>query len=632
MRFIGGKSLLLDRILNVINENAPNSKTIIDCFSGSGVVSESLKENGYKTYSNDYMYFSYVLSRGTTGINREPQFTNLQIKDPITYLNALTLEESGYSLEDCFIYKNYSPNDSCQRMYFQNKNAIKIDIIRLTIESWRTTNQIDEDEYYYLLAVLLEAVPYISNITGTFGAYLKHWDNRSYNDLELKKPKIIKSNYKCKAYNEEVISFLKKVKGDVLYADPPYNQRQYAPNYHLLETIAKYDKPKVSGVTGIRPYDDIKSDFCIKSRVKEAFSEMFEVANVKFVVVSYNNEGLLSTDELMEIANRFAVPETLQLFEYPYRRYKSKIKNDKEGLKEQLLFFEKRNGSFEYAKSPFNYIGNKYKLLPQIIPLFPNEIDNFVDLFAGGLDVAINTNAKHVLCNDINYHVIDIYKEFQKYSLPELLETIEGTIKKWNLSKHNKEAYLSFRSYYNTTRRPIDLFVLNCYSFNYQFRFNSEHKYNNPFGKDRSSFNNSMKSNLISFHKRINTFEFCNQNFADFDISGLGENDFVYADPPYLITTGSYNDGKRGFNGWTEKNDQELFDILDRLNDQKCRFALSNVIYHKGNTNFALMKWMQKYKVYYLDKDYSNSSYHSKNDNSETQEVLVTNYKIGEEI
>lgn len=280
----------------------------------------------------------------------------------------------------------------------------------------------------------------------------------------------------------------------------------------------------------------------------------------------------------------------------------------------------------EFIKSPLNYTGGKYKLLPQIYKFFPKRINNFVDLFAGGLDVSINVKAKHTYCNDINNYVIGIYQAFQELTIDELLEKIDKTIKDNNLSSTNQEAYIEFRNKYNETKDPLDLYVLVCYSFNYQFRFNGNHEYNNPFGKDRSSFNPVMRQNLINMHNRITGYNFQNMNFKDYDFSSLGAGDFVYCDPPYLISCGAYNDGKRGFEGWSADDDKKLFEILDKLDKQGVKFALSNVIEHKGEKNEALIEWKKKYHTHKINFNYNNSNYQAKNKENKTVEVLITNY------
>ena len=343
MRYIGGKALLTSEIIGTIQKKAKQAGSVIDVFAGSGAVSAALKKQGYQVYSNDFLYFSYVLNRGTLDLNETPKFDRLGIPDPIQYLNSLKLEDTGYKLEDCFVYRNYSPNENCDRMYFQNKNAIKIDIIRKQIEEWK--DRLSEDEYFYLLAALIAAVPYVSNIAGVYAAYLKHWDARTYRDIELKAPVIIPSSQKSVSMNLDYTDALGKVKADLLYADPPYNARQYLPNYHVLETIALYDQPDISGVTGLRSYDRQKSKFCMKSKAAEAFETMIQLADVRYIMISYNNEGLLSTEELTAICKKHAKKHSFRLIEMEYRRYKSKIPNHQSGLKEKIYFFEKERES-----------------------------------------------------------------------------------------------------------------------------------------------------------------------------------------------------------------------------------------------------------------------------------------------
>jgi len=283
-------------------------------------------------------------------------------------------------------------------------------------------------------------------------------------------------------------------------------------------------------------------------------------------------------------------------------------------------------------RSPLNYIGGKYRLLNQIIPLFPKEIDTFVDLFAGGCNVGINIKANKIIFNDNLTYLIKLFKVFKSSDVKTIIDHIENRINEFELSKTNENGYKEFRNFYNQNKTTLDLFVLIAYSFNHQIRFNNSHQFNNPFGKNRSSFNETMKYNLINFISKLKSgnFNFLNKNFEDFDFSQLTQNDFVYCDPPYLITTGSYNDGKRGFKGWTEKEEIELLDILDNLNTQNIKFALSNVIQHKGKENKLLENWLKEreYKINFINKNYSNSNYQTKiRDKNASIEVLITNYE-----
>lgn len=283
----------------------------------------------------------------------------------------------------------------------------------------------------------------------------------------------------------------------------------------------------------------------------------------------------------------------------------------------------------DYIKSPMNYTGGKYKILEHIIPSFPEEMNRFVDLFAGGLNVGINVRANTIYANDQITYLMELYRLFQDTPTETLLDAVKHRIACFRLSQTNGEGYHALRSEYNRSKSPLDLFVLTCYSFNHQIRFNARHEFNTPFGKERSSFNESIERNLILFcgalHRK--NIVLSTGDFRDFDYSALGAGDVVYCDPPYLITTGSYNDGKRGFRDWTAAEDRTLLDLLDRLDRRGILFSLSNVFAHKGQTNDALIEWSRKYFVTYIDKTYGNCSYHFKDRAAKTVEVLVTNYE-----
>lgn len=289
------------------------------------------------------------------------------------------------------------------------------------------------------------------------------------------------------------------------------------------------------------------------------------------------------------------------------------------------------NDMNKLISSPMNYIGGKYKLLPQILPLFPKNIETFVDLFCGGCNVGINVTAKKIIFNDNLTYLIELYRKFDSLNIEEVLNHIDNRINQFNLSLTNKDGYLELRKLYNSEKNPLDLFVLVAYSFNHQIRFNNSHEFNNPFGKARSCFNEHMKNNLLDFLNTLNknSVDFTSFNFDEFNFSGLSSNDFVYCDPPYLITTGTYNDGKRGFTGWSETEERKLLKILDSLNEKKVSFALSNVLDHKGKENLILKNWIKEnnYFISYISKNYANSNYHTidRNKNS-TVEVLITNY------
>ena len=276
-----------------------------------------------------------------------------------------------------------------------------------------------------------------------------------------------------------------------------------------------------------------------------------------------------------------------------------------------------------------NYTGGKHKLLPQILPLFPKDINTFVDLFTGGANVAINVDAKKIIANDLDEKVIEIYERLQSMPIGDILHYIDNRIAAYELSKTNKEGFLEFREYYNNNVRennknePLDLYTLICYAFNYQIRFNSKGEYNMPFGTDRSSFNDTMRQNLVQFRERIENIDFTIFDFRELKVDKLKEGDFVYCDPPYLITCATYNEK----DGWNEQCERDLLALLDNINERGVKFALSNALTNKGRTNEILQEWCKKYHTFHLSNTYANCSYHAKDKTTDsTDEVLITNY------
>lgn len=279
-----------------------------------------------------------------------------------------------------------------------------------------------------------------------------------------------------------------------------------------------------------------------------------------------------------------------------------------------------------YIKSPMNFVGGKHKLLPQILPLFPKNISTFIDLFGGGFNVGINIeNCDKIIYNDSNKYVVDILKTFKSNNIEYILKVIDSYVYTYDLSKTNKEGYLSLREDYNkiSNEDSLLLYTLICYSFNNQIRFNSKGEYNMPFGMNRSSFNPSLKEKLIRFVEELHKKDiiFMNNDFSEIlseNKYAFNQNDFVYIDPPYLNSIATYNEQK----GWTEEEEFDLLWYLDKLNEQGIKFALSNNLKYN---NPILKEWKNKYNVHYLNSDYSNCNYQKK-DKSQDIEVLITNY------
>lgn len=306
-----------------------------------------------------------------------------------------------------------------------------------------------------------------------------------------------------------------------------------------------------------------------------------------------------------------------------------------------------------FIQSPLNYTGGKYKLLKQILPNFPNKIDTFVDLFCGGCNVGININAKEVIYNDLNKNLLYLYNTFKNLDKEITFYWINYIIKEYNLSlvsehgysfyncesskglgDYNRNGFLKLRADFNNKTLSqnedyyyyIMLYVIIVYAFNNQIRFNSNGEFNLPVGK--RDFNNKIQDKLSKFIDRLkeqNSVFTC-LDFRNFDIKTLTENDFVYADPPYLITCATYNEQ----GGWTEKDENDLLDFLDNLSENRIKFALSNVLSSKGKENKILKAWVERninrYRVIHLNYNYANSNYQTKDKTKSSDEVLIVNY------
>ncbi len=283
------------------------------------------------------------------------------------------------------------------------------------------------------------------------------------------------------------------------------------------------------------------------------------------------------------------------------------------------------------TKSPFNYVGNKFKQVPQLIKIFPKNINNFVDLFTGGADVATNIEANHIFANDINEPVISIMQAFQQNTTEEVFSFIDKRIEEFQLSKTNEEGFLKYRELYNTTEEyhtPLDLFTITRFSFNHFIRFNNKMKLNPAFGKNRCDFNPNMRNNTISFCEKIQPVHLSTVDFRDFDISKLGENDFIYTDPPYLIAKADYNLGKSAKIEWTQQSDIDLQNYLDKANQQNVKWAMSNFLKHQGKINQQLEDWAinNNYNIYNIQSDYSKMTTKAERVAEPTVEVVITNY------
>lgn len=289
------------------------------------------------------MTYSYVFQKTYIENNTTLAFSGLKkIIDNPSITNAINFLNNLKGI-DGFVFKNFSlegsKNSNFQRNYFSTENAQKIDAIREQIEEWKSDGIITELEYYILLCAILEAIPFVSNIAGTFGAFLKIDDPRKYKHFVINAPELIKSKLNHKCHLMDSNELIKKIKCDVLYLDPPYNTRQYPANYHMLETIAVWDKKLLDSKTGLRPWAHQKSLYCSKSQCVSIFEDLIKNANCKYVLFSYNSEGLIPYDEISRILSKKG---KLTTFKQEYRRFKSNSRDKKVDKNVyELLFFVK---------------------------------------------------------------------------------------------------------------------------------------------------------------------------------------------------------------------------------------------------------------------------------------------------
>ena len=306
MNYIGSKlslkSFIKDTILGISKIDSEN-KVFADLFAGTGVIGKM----GYKVIANDIQHYSYIINKHLIE-NNSP--INIEL---IEHLNLLEGKEG-------FIYNNYCMGSGSERNYFSDFNGKKCDAIRQELEKLYKNKEIDEHQYNYFLASLINSIDKHANTASVYGAFLKSLKKSAVKDFELELLPIIDGNKDGKVYNEDINILIKKIKGDILYLDPPYNARQYSANYHLLETISKYDNPIIKGKTGLRDYSNQKSKFCSKSQVNQVFEDLILNADFKYIFLSYNDEGLMSLETIKEIMEKYG---EYKCFTTDYKRFRA---------------------------------------------------------------------------------------------------------------------------------------------------------------------------------------------------------------------------------------------------------------------------------------------------------------------
>ncbi|MEZ4818096.1 MAG: DNA adenine methylase [Flavobacteriaceae bacterium] len=309
MNYIGSKyklsSFLFETISQTVGSDLSNN-LFCDLFAGTGIVGRTFKTKVKQVIANDVEFYSYVLNRNYIGNHNAFNF-----KEKIELLNNLKGKKG-------FIFSEYSQGGEKGRNYFTAENGQKIDAIRHQIETWKKSSKINEDEYYFLLASLLESADKVANTASVYGAYLKHIKKSAAKTLVIEPAIFEETKTQHQVFQEDSNQLIHKIEGDILYMDPPYNVRQYGANYHLLNTIAKMDTFVPKGVTGLPKY--YKSNYCRAGKVLENFTKLIENAHFKFIFLSYNNEGLMSQKEVQKIMEQFG---NYDLTTKEYQRFKA---------------------------------------------------------------------------------------------------------------------------------------------------------------------------------------------------------------------------------------------------------------------------------------------------------------------
>lgn len=331
MRYYGGKGKLLDLIESGVSETGLNEDSIfLDAFSGTSVVGEYFKRKNFTVYANDTLNHCYALGKALIELNKEPTFSKLN-EELIDALNSL----KGFP---GFLTKNYSPYKTNLRKYFSVENAMKIDEINYSIHDYKNNGKISIIEFYYLKASLLKAINLVSNVSGTYGAYLKKWDNRALKPIKLQKIDIYDNKKKNKVFNKDANKLVKEVEVDIAYLDPPYNSRQYHSNYFIPELISRgwFDQEyEPKGVTGIVDFSHLKSDYSSKQFALTQLKDLIENISAKYILLSYNNEGIVSN---YDIATILKDKGELKIIDKEHKRYRS-VNQDGSNIKTKEFLY-----------------------------------------------------------------------------------------------------------------------------------------------------------------------------------------------------------------------------------------------------------------------------------------------------
>lgn len=332
-RYMGNKSKILTPLLDVITKDAVRGETFCDPMCGTASVSAALAESGFRVVAADILSFPALHAMVRIQFPEPPPFDAFDggYLQALEELNHLAPEVGGH------FWQEYSDDGAPAgavkpRKYFTGANAAKIDAIRSQIHAWFTDGNVSPSEKVVLLHDLIMAVNRVANIAGTYGHYRSTFSKASIAQIELVPSEF---NNWASLENEVLVGRVEDLvpilEMDYLYLDPPYIKRQYAANYHILETIACEDFPTPVGESGLRQWRTQYSDFCSKTRISEAFDSTLGAQNYKKAFVSYSEDGLLSEDAMAELLGRYG---TVAIHKFGHRRFRSNNSNASATLQE----------------------------------------------------------------------------------------------------------------------------------------------------------------------------------------------------------------------------------------------------------------------------------------------------------
>ena len=322
MRYYGGKQKLLTFISESVDSVLGGGRAVVgDAFAGTGVVSQRLKEEGYQVSANDLMYFSACLNVENLNFSSSNEWTD---RPSEKFAADLLAHLQGVKGVHGIVTESFSPAGSDGRMYFSPQNAMLIDALRLEIAKLKESGTIEGEWEEFAISRLLRAINQVSNVTGTFAAFMKSWDSRALKPLEytFAEKSLVRKEFRSRIFNGDIFDYLQIEPLDLVYLDPPYNSRDYSTNYGILEYIALGFPSEncPSGVTGAVKFPDKKSECTSKRTVASAFERMFKVIQCDHVILSYNNEGLLGRDALYAILESFG---NVEIRERRHKRFRS---------------------------------------------------------------------------------------------------------------------------------------------------------------------------------------------------------------------------------------------------------------------------------------------------------------------